>query len=70
MGLATLIALYCWRAWYLRGWYIVNYGLGIFFLNLFIGFLSPQVSVLPLRALTLRPCHAPLTRVCASRLPD
>jgi len=40
---AALLVLYGWRAWYLRGWYIVNYGLCIFYLNLFIGFLSPQV---------------------------
>lgn len=40
---AVLISLYAWRAWYLRGWYIINYGLGIYMLNLLIGFLSPQV---------------------------
>jgi hypothetical protein len=43
IGFVLLLSLYSWRAWYLRGWYIVNYGLGIFMLNLFIGFLSPQV---------------------------
>ena len=26
-----------------QGWYIITYGLGIYVLNLLIGFLSPQV---------------------------
>ena len=30
------------RVWYLQGFYIVTYGLGIYLLNLFIGFLQPQ----------------------------
>ena len=36
--------LYGVRVWYLRGFYIVTYGLGIFNLNLVIGFLSPQLD--------------------------
>ena len=36
--------LYLLRVYYLNGWYIVTYGLGIYLLNLFIGFLSPQVG--------------------------
>ena len=27
-----------------NGWYIVTYGLGIYLLNMFIGFLSPQID--------------------------
>jgi hypothetical protein len=42
-GFAALVVLYGLRVYYLKGWYIVTYGLGIFLLNLFIGFLSPQV---------------------------
>jgi len=32
---------YCIRVYLLQGYYIVTYGLGIFLLNLFIGFLTP-----------------------------
>jgi len=39
--LLGLIALYCIRVYFLEGFYIVTYGLGIFLLNLFIGFLTP-----------------------------
>jgi len=37
-----LIFLYGIRVYYLQGFYIVTYGLGIYLLNLFIGFLQPQ----------------------------
>lgn len=39
-----LLALYCIRVYFLNGWFIVTYGLGIFLLNMFIGFLSPQID--------------------------
>jgi len=29
------------RVYFIDGWYIITYGLGIFLLNNFIGFLSP-----------------------------
>merc|ERR1712188_181213 len=32
------------RVWLLRGFYIVTYALGIYNLNLLIGFLSPQID--------------------------
>ena len=32
------------RVYLVNGWYIVTYGLGIYLLNLFIGFLSPQID--------------------------
>ncbi|KAF4357260.1 hypothetical protein F8388_002768 [Cannabis sativa] len=32
------------RVYYLQGFYIVSYGLGIYILNLLIGFLSPKVD--------------------------
>lgn len=34
--------LYVVRVWYLRGFYIVTYGLGIYNLNLVLGFITPQ----------------------------
>ena len=43
-GFALAVALYTLRVYYLNGWYIVTYGLAIYLLNLFIGFISPQVS--------------------------
>lgn len=42
-GLLVFIALYLYRTYVIRGWYIVTYGLGIYLLNLSIGFLSPKV---------------------------
>ena len=36
------LLLYVLRVWIINGWYIVTYGLGIYILNLLIGFLSPQ----------------------------
>ncbi len=40
----VVAAIYCLRAYYIEGFYIVTYGLGIYLLNLLIGFLSPQVD--------------------------
>jgi type IV secretory pathway TrbD component len=46
----------------LEGWYIVSYGLGIYFLNLSIGFLSPvadpAVDGVRLAHLKYTPCNA------------
>ena len=39
---AIFIILYTVRVYLVDGWYIVTYGLGIYLLNQFIGFLSPQ----------------------------
>lgn len=41
IALGLLVLLYSVRVYMLSGFYIVTYGLGIFLLNLFIGFLSP-----------------------------
>jgi Rer1 family len=38
-----ILLLYLLRVYFINGWFIVTYGLGIFLLNNFIGFLSPQV---------------------------
>eukprot|EP00882_Tetradesmus_deserticola_P010488 GHRQ01011079.1.p1 GENE.GHRQ01011079.1~~GHRQ01011079.1.p1 ORF type:complete len:188 (+),score=38.91 GHRQ01011079.1:118-681(+) len=35
---------YAVRVWLLRGFYIVTYGLGIYNLNLLLGFITPQVD--------------------------
>lgn len=40
-----LFLLYCARVYLIQGFYIVTYGLGIFVLNLFIGFLTPLEDV-------------------------
>jgi hypothetical protein len=39
-----IVALYMVRVYYLEGFYIVTYGLGIYLLNLFIGFLTPAID--------------------------
>ncbi|KAM7249733.1 hypothetical protein ACFE04_026056 [Oxalis oulophora] len=42
----TLVAamIYVLRVYYVQGFYVVSYGLGIYILNLLIGFLSPKVD--------------------------
>jgi hypothetical protein len=40
---AVLLLIYILRVYSLQGWYIVTYGLGIYLLNLFIGFITPAV---------------------------
>ena len=44
-SLAALVCLYALRVWSLQGFYIVTYALGIYNLNLLLGFLTPQVRV-------------------------
>ncbi|KAH7404712.1 hypothetical protein KP509_15G039700 [Ceratopteris richardii] len=44
LGSLCVSMIYCLRVYYLQGFYIVTYGLGIYLLNLLIGFLSPQVD--------------------------
>mmetsp|Transcript_38736 Transcript_38736/g.39438 ORF Transcript_38736/g.39438 Transcript_38736/m.39438 type:complete len:183 (+) Transcript_38736:71-619(+) len=42
IGFSVIFSAYVTRVYLVNGWYIVTYGLGIFMLNQFIGFLSPQ----------------------------
>lgn len=44
---AVLLCVYLLRVFSLNAFHIVTYGLGIYLLNLFIGFLSPQVGPSP-----------------------
>ncbi|CAH9056381.1 unnamed protein product [Cuscuta europaea] len=44
IGTSVLASLYVLRVYYVQGFYIVSYGLGIYLLNLLIGFLSPLVD--------------------------
>ncbi|KAK1300939.1 Protein RER1A [Acorus calamus] len=44
LGTAGLAFVYILRVYFVQGFYIVSYGLGIYILNLFIAFLSPQVD--------------------------
>eukprot|EP01112_Ceratiomyxa_fruticulosa_P003975 TRINITY_DN1429_c0_g1_i1.p1 TRINITY_DN1429_c0_g1~~TRINITY_DN1429_c0_g1_i1.p1 ORF type:complete len:189 (+),score=26.71 TRINITY_DN1429_c0_g1_i1:180-746(+) len=39
-----LLLAYILRVYYAGGWYIVSYALGIYMLNLLIGFLSPKID--------------------------
>ncbi|XP_019170365.1 PREDICTED: protein RER1B-like isoform X2 [Ipomoea nil] len=44
IGTFGFASLYALRVFYVQGFYIVTYGLGIYILNLLIGFLSPLVD--------------------------
>eukprot|EP01096_Ripella_sp_DP13-Kostka_P005341 TRINITY_DN1820_c0_g1_i1.p2 TRINITY_DN1820_c0_g1~~TRINITY_DN1820_c0_g1_i1.p2 ORF type:complete len:236 (-),score=70.88 TRINITY_DN1820_c0_g1_i1:67-669(-) len=44
LGLLVLFTLYLVRVYFLEGFYIITYALGIFWLNQLIGFLSPQID--------------------------
>ena len=42
---ACVALVYLVRAYFLKGYYIVTYGLGIYNLNLLIGFMTPQMDM-------------------------
>ena len=42
--LLVLIALYGIRIYFVKGFYIVTYAMGIYTLNLLLGFLTPQID--------------------------
>eukprot|EP00930_Biecheleria_cincta_P069400 TRINITY_DN57142_c0_g1_i1.p1 TRINITY_DN57142_c0_g1~~TRINITY_DN57142_c0_g1_i1.p1 ORF type:complete len:193 (+),score=15.50 TRINITY_DN57142_c0_g1_i1:38-616(+) len=44
ISLIILMIVYCIRIYLVRGFHVVTYGLAIYILNLFIGFLSPAVD--------------------------
>ncbi|KAK3221757.1 hypothetical protein Dsin_008782 [Dipteronia sinensis] len=44
LGCLGLLLIYALRVYLVEGFYIVTYGLGIYLLNLLIGFLSPQID--------------------------
>ncbi|GMH06397.1 hypothetical protein Nepgr_008237 [Nepenthes gracilis] len=44
IGFCAVAFLYVLRVYYVEGFYIVSYGLGIYVLNLLIAFLSPKVD--------------------------
>ncbi|XP_004511890.1 protein RER1A-like isoform X2 [Cicer arietinum] len=44
LGFLVVAFIYVLRVYFLQGFYVVSYGLGIYILNLLIGFLSPQVD--------------------------
>ncbi|KAK1298492.1 Protein RER1B [Acorus calamus] len=44
IGTLAVAAVYMLRVYLIQGFYIVSYGLGIYLLNLLIGFLSPRVD--------------------------
>ncbi|GIY37016.1 protein RER1 [Caerostris darwini] len=43
-GTVILALLYLIRVFYLKGWYIITYALGIYHLSLFLAFLSPKID--------------------------
>ncbi|KAL6993558.1 Protein rer1a [Sarracenia purpurea var. burkii] len=44
IGTLVVAFMYVLRVYYVRGFHVVSYGLGIYVLNLLIGFLSPKVD--------------------------
>jgi len=44
IGSVVVVLIYVLRVYYRQGFYIVSYGVGIYLLNLLIGFLSPLVD--------------------------
>ncbi|KAL0885635.1 hypothetical protein Bca101_009618 [Brassica carinata] len=44
IGTFVVFLIYCLRVFSIHGFYIISYGLGIYLLNLLIGFLSPLVD--------------------------
>lgn len=44
LGTLAATAIYMLRVYYVQGFYVVSYALGIYILNLLIGFLSPKVD--------------------------
>lgn len=44
LGCLGVCLIYALRVYFVEGFYIVTYGLGIYLLNLLIGFLSPQID--------------------------
>ena len=42
IALAVVVLIYAVRAYLLHGFYIITYALGIYNLNLLLGFLTPQ----------------------------
>ncbi|XWS29279.1 hypothetical protein CRYUN_Cryun24cG0014700 [Craigia yunnanensis] len=44
LGTLAVAMIYVLRVYYVQGFYVISYGLGIYILNLLIGFLSPKVD--------------------------
>lgn len=44
LAFGAVLGLFLLRVYVYQGWYIVCYGLGIYLLNLFIGFITPQID--------------------------
>lgn len=44
LALLALIVLYGIRVYFVQGFYIITYAMGIYSLNLLLGFLTPQID--------------------------
>lgn len=44
LGTLVVAAIYIWRVYLVQGFYVISYALGIYMLNLLIGFMSPKVD--------------------------
>ncbi|EEF37411.1 protein RER1A [Ricinus communis] len=62
--------IYALRVYFVQGFYIITYGLGIYMLNLLIGFLSPQIDPEVLDGPTLPTRGSDEFRPFVRRLPE
>lgn len=44
LGTLAVAMIYTLRVYHVKGFYVVSYGVGIYVLNLLIGFLSPKID--------------------------
>ncbi|RDX87642.1 Protein RER1A, partial [Mucuna pruriens] len=72
VGFLVVALLYALRVYLVEGFYVVSYGLGIYILNLLIGFLSPQVDpeILDAEGPTLPSSASDEFRPFVRRLPE
>lgn len=70
IGCLAVIFIYALRVYLVQGFYIITYGLGIYMLNLLMGFLSPQVDPETLDGPTLPTRGSDEFRPFVRRLPE
>jgi hypothetical protein len=70
VSFVVLLILYCLRVYFLNGFFIVTYALGIYLLHLLIGFLSPQFDAESEHGLLLPTSDVDEFRPFQRRLPE
>ncbi|KAK9713564.1 hypothetical protein RND81_06G035600 [Saponaria officinalis] len=70
IAVCALGFIYAVRVYFVEGFYVVSYALGIYLLNLLIGFLSPQVDPIELDGPTLPTLASDEFRPFLRRVPE